>query len=127
MVDNFAKIVNKNMKELEIGSESYADQFKIAMNVPHEEDEEPTTTDYVLHLFTFYWKFILAAIPPTRIASGWLSFFVALVFVGFLTALVGDFAKMFGCVIGLEDTVTAITFVALGTSLPDTFASKTAT
>ena len=27
---------------------------------------------------------------------------------------------------GLLDAVTAITFVALGTSLPDTFASKTA-
>jgi solute carrier family 8 (sodium/calcium exchanger) len=27
---------------------------------------------------------------------------------------------------GLKSTVTAITFVALGTSLPDTFASKTA-
>jgi len=30
-------------------------------------------------------------------------------------------------VIGLKDSVTAITFVALGTSLPDTFASKEAT
>lgn len=33
---------------------------------------------------------------------------------------------MFGCVIGLKPAVTAITFVALGTSLPDTFASKQA-
>lgn len=33
---------------------------------------------------------------------------------------------MFGCVCGIEDSVTAITFVALGTSLPDTFASMTA-
>ena len=31
-----------------------------------------------------------------------------------------------GCVIGLKPGVTAITFVAIGTSLPDTFASKTA-
>ncbi len=29
-----------------------------------------------------------------------------------------------GCLIGLKDSVTAITFVALGTSLPDLFASK---
>lgn len=43
-----------------------------------------------------------------------------------MTALVGDLAKMFGCVIDLEDSVTAITFVALGTSLPDTFASRAA-
>lgn len=34
---------------------------------------------------------------------------------------------MFGCCVGLKDSVTAITFVALGTSLPDTFASVEAT
>lgn len=33
---------------------------------------------------------------------------------------------MFGCVCGIDDSVTAITFVALGTSLPDTFASMSA-
>merc|ERR1711975_123021 len=33
---------------------------------------------------------------------------------------------MLGCVMGIKDLITAITFVALGTSLPDTFASKTA-
>merc|ERR1719230_979114 len=35
-------------------------------------------------------------------------------------------AALFGCCAGLLDPITAITFVALGTSLPDTFASKTA-
>lgn len=38
----------------------------------------------------------------------------------------GDLASILGCMIGLKDTVTAITLVALGTSLPDTFASKIA-
>jgi len=33
---------------------------------------------------------------------------------------------MLGCVVGMPDSVTAITLVALGTSLPDTFASMTA-
>lgn len=33
---------------------------------------------------------------------------------------------MFGCELGVRQPVTAITFVALGTSLPDTFASRTA-
>jgi solute carrier family 8 (sodium/calcium exchanger) len=33
---------------------------------------------------------------------------------------------LFGCVVGLKDGLTAVTFVAIGTSLPDTFASKTA-
>jgi solute carrier family 8 (sodium/calcium exchanger) len=35
-------------------------------------------------------------------------------------------AKLLGCCMGVPDSITAITFVALGTSLPDTFASKAA-
>jgi solute carrier family 8 (sodium/calcium exchanger) len=58
--------------------------------------------------------------------GGWLCFLVALFFIGFITAIVGEFASLFGCVIGLRQAVTAISFVALGTSLPDTFASKAA-
>mmetsp|Transcript_26963 Transcript_26963/g.12618 ORF Transcript_26963/g.12618 Transcript_26963/m.12618 type:complete len:101 (-) Transcript_26963:363-665(-) len=96
------------------------------MNVPHDEGEEPTNLDYVLHFLCFYWKVLLAIIPPTRYCNGWLSFLVSLFFIGLMTAFVGDFAKIFGCLLGLDDSITAITFVALGTSLPDTFASKTA-
>ena len=33
---------------------------------------------------------------------------------------------MFGCVVGMEYSMTAIKFLALGTSLPDTFVSKVA-
>ena len=43
-----------------------------------------------------------------------------------VTAIVGDVAGLLGCCVGLPDSVTAITLVALGTSLPDTFASMTA-
>jgi len=39
-------------------------------------------------------------------------------FIGILTALIGDLANSFGCSAGLNADVTAITFVALGTSLP---------
>lgn len=46
--------------------------------------------------------------------------------IGGVTAVVAEIATVMGCVIGLTPGVTAITFVALGTSLPDTFASKTA-
>merc|ERR1712010_102821 len=41
-------------------------------------------------------------------------------------AIVGDAAALLGCFIGLPNSITAITIVALGTSLPDTFASMTA-
>eukprot|EP01052_Picozoa_sp_SAG31_P032852 SAG31_NODE_3647_length_4030_cov_2.232002_3_plen_178_part_00 len=51
---------------------------------------------------------------------------VALTYIGVVTAVVGDVATLFGCQIGLKNAVTAISIVALGTSLPDTFASKQA-
>merc|ERR1712110_332171 len=55
-----------------------------------------------------------------------MTFSISLAFIGLITALVGDMANLFGCALGLPAEITAITFVALGTSLPDTFASKTA-
>jgi len=47
-------------------------------------------------------------------------------FIGGNTAIIGDVAGHLGCFINLKDGVNAIAFVALGTSVPDTFASKTA-
>lgn len=38
--------------------------------------------------------------------------------IGLLTALIGDIASHFGCTINLKDSVTAISIVALGTSVP---------
>lgn len=32
--------------------------------------------------------------------------------------IVGDLASHFGCTVGLKDSVTAVVFVALGTSVP---------
>merc|ERR1712190_155807 len=46
--------------------------------------------------------------------------------IGVVTAIIGDMASLLGCVMDIPDEITAISFVALGTSLPDTFASKTA-
>jgi len=61
---------------------------------------------------------LFALVPPTNILGGWATFVVAIVFIGILTALIGDLANSFGCSAGLNADVTAITFVALGTSLP---------
>ena len=44
--------------------------------------------------------------------------------IGVVTAVVAEVANVMGCLLGLKPGVTAITFVAIGTSLPDTFASK---
>ncbi len=78
------------------------------------------------HFCAIGWKLLFACIPPPRMANGWLAFIIALVFIGLVTAIVGEVANLFGCALGLKQAVTAITFVALGTSLPDTFASMQA-
>lgn len=54
------------------------------------------------------------------------AFMIALALIGMITAIVGDVAGLLGCVLGLKPAITAITLVAIGTSLPDTFASVTA-
>jgi len=46
--------------------------------------------------------------------------------IGLITLIIGEIATVLGCVIYLKESVTAISLVALGTSLPDTFASMTA-
>jgi len=78
------------------------------------------------HFTSIFWKLIFAFVPPVRWGGGWPAFICALTFIGAVTAIVGEAASMFGCELGVPDSVTAITFVALGTSLPDTFASMTA-
>ena len=79
-----------------------------------------------MYLAALPWKVIFAFTPPTRIGGGWVCFFVTLSLIGILTAFIGDLAAHMGCSMGMLPSITAITFVALGTSLPDTFASKTA-
>ena len=81
---------------------------------------------YFYNEVNIYFQVIFSIIPPAGMGGGWPCFFVSLTMIGLLVIVVGDLAGIFGCLVGLRDEVTAITFVALGTSLPDTFASKAA-
>jgi len=90
------------------------------------EIKDVSCFDTILHFFAIGWKCLFAAVPPPHYWSGWACFLVSLSFIGAITAIVGEVAGLMGCVIGLKPGVTAITFVAIGTSLPDTFASKKA-
>ena len=75
---------------------------------------------------TIGWKLFFSLIPPAHYYGGVPCFFISLAFIGLVTFVVGEYANLFGCVLGIKPGVTAITFVALGTSLPDTFASMQA-
>ena len=78
------------------------------------------------HIHPFVFQVIFAFVPPCSWLGGWLAFGVCISMIGILTAIIGDLASIFGCLIDLKKDVTAITFVALGTSLPDLFASRSA-
>lgn len=114
------------LAKLKLGSQSWAEQFKSAMAVNGGDIENATTLDYVMHFLTFGFKVIFAIVPPPSIWGGWACFCCALGFITILTVMIKDLASIFGCLIHLKPTVNAITLVALGTSLPDLFASKTA-
>ncbi|XP_055003661.1 sodium/calcium exchanger 2b isoform X4 [Boleophthalmus pectinirostris] len=129
------KLIKKTNLALVIGTHSWREQFVEAVTVSAgdgDEDEEgreerlPSCYDYVMHFLTVFWKVLFACVPPTEYWNGWACFCVSISVIGLLTAIIGDLASHFGCTVGLRDTVTAVVFVALGTSIPDTFASKVA-
>merc|ERR1719327_569592 len=117
-----------NWDRVRVGHSNYKGQFEEALwpGGSKEEMAKCSTSDKIIHVFACPWKLLFAMIPPPDYAEGWVCFFVALVFIGGVTAIIGDMAALLGCTMGVPDSITAITFVALGTSLPDTFASKTA-
>ncbi|KFU85187.1 Sodium/calcium exchanger 3, partial [Chaetura pelagica] len=129
------KLIKKTNLALVVGTHSWREQFleAITVSAAGEDDEDesgeerlPSCFDYVMHFLTVFWKVLFACVPPTEYCNGWACFMVSMIIIGVLTAIIGDLASHFGCTIGLKDSVTAVIFVAFGTSLPDTFASKAA-
>ncbi|XP_062304043.1 sodium/calcium exchanger 1a isoform X2 [Osmerus eperlanus] len=126
------KLIKKTNLALLIGTNSWREQFVEAITVSSGNDNEdecgeeklPSCFDYVMHFLTVFWKLLFAFVPPTDYWNGWACFVVSISVIGMLTAIIGDLASHFGCTVGLKDSVTAVVFVALGTSVPDTFASK---
>ncbi|KAM7026368.1 sodium/calcium exchanger 2 [Acridotheres tristis] len=136
---DFKNTVDKLMKKTNlatvIGTHSWREQFLEAITVSagdEDDDDEgreerlPSCFDYVMHFLTVFWKVLFACVPPTALLGGWAAFGVSILLLALLTALIGDLAAHFGCTLGLKDSVNAVVFVALGTSIPDTFASRVA-
>jgi len=128
LIDKFSAV---NWDQTSVGSANWKEQWKHALFVnggqdASDEDKPASVIDWVMHIITLPWKLLFALVPPPDYCGGWVCFFCALGMIGFVTAIISDIASLFGCIVDLPDQVTAITLVALGTSLPDTFASKTA-
>uniref|UniRef100_A0AC34F8H4 Calx-beta domain-containing protein n=1 Tax=Panagrolaimus sp. ES5 TaxID=591445 RepID=A0AC34F8H4_9BILA len=135
VVDRMLRTANTSIM---LGTSSWREQFVDALTVGGGDDDdddeegsqvgekepsEPGMFDYIMHFLTVPWKLTFASIPPTDYWGGWACFVVSIAMIGVLTAVIGDMASQFGCWVGLKDAMTAISFVALGTSVPDTFAS----
>ena len=127
--DEIKRQLETRLDFIELGTQSWRKQFLDAMRLPVNVNEAdgseipPSLYDAIVHFMTFNWKVLFAIVPPTSIGYGFPAFFVSLLLIGILTALVGEYAELFGCSIGMKPPITAISFVALGTSLPDAFAS----
>jgi len=90
------------------------------------EQREAGYQDWAKHCICLPWKVLFACVPPPSFYQGKLAFAVALGMIGVLTAIIGDMARLLGCMVGIHDYITANILVALGTSLPDTVASMIA-
>merc|ERR1712159_78551 len=129
IVDEMSLFFNINQDRLKIGANNYKEQFLNAM-YPGGYDKDrgchakPLT--WISHILTCPWRLMFALIPPPSFCGGVLTFFIALGFIAVLTMFIADLASLAGCCISFRPAFTAITIVALGTSLPDAFASKAA-
>jgi solute carrier family 8 (sodium/calcium exchanger) len=125
LADRISALMNAD--KMAMGTSAWSEQFMNALDPSGGEDMDVGIGGWIMHCVALPWKLMFALVPPTSFCNGWACFYVALMFIAILTAFIGDLASLFGCVLGIEDGITAITFVALGTSLPDTFASQQAT
>jgi hypothetical protein len=66
----------------------------------------------------FSFSFSSMAVTRTGVMNGYPCFVLSIAMIGVCTAVIGDVAAQLGCFIYLKDSVNAIAFVALGTSVP---------
>jgi solute carrier family 8 (sodium/calcium exchanger) len=91
-----------------------------------EEEEAGGVSGLIVHFLSMFWKLCLATVPPANWRGGWPCFVGSLLWIIAQVVLVDEVASLLGCVVGLKPLVIGMSLVALGTSLPDTFCSRTA-
>ena len=63
---------------------------------------EISLSEALTHFFAIGWNILFAIVPPAAYWNGKGCFVMALVMIGVVTAIVGEIATVFGCVIGLK-------------------------
>jgi len=122
-VDRVMQLLHMDRQRTELCCTQWHDQLCGAVML---EAEQRTPRGVVMHILVLPWKALFGIMPPPEAAGGWALFGCALGGILIQVVLIGDLASQLGCQLGMRDTVTAITIVALGTSLPDLFASMQA-
>ena len=139
IADSVIAMLGLNHVTMRLGASSWREQFTSAFEVGGGNDEEEGCVTeeggtpgkkgayaYVMMIICLPWNLIVAIVPPANILGGYPCFFVAILLLAVQTAIICDFASLSGCAMGVKDEVVAFTLVAMGTSLPDTFASISA-
>jgi len=95
---------------------------------PKEEYHYPVSTlAWVWFVLTWPYEFVFHyTIPPTRGRYKYQfigSFTMSLVWLAVFTALMVKWTEEIGCILGIEDAIMGVTFLALGTSMPDCLTS----
>eukprot|EP00913_Durusdinium_trenchii_P002818 g2609.t1 len=101
-----------NCDEVSLGMASWREQFNEAIfcNGSWEEQKQASCFDFTFHLISLPWKLFFFPVPPKIFLGGWACFMVSLGYIAFLTAVIGDMAEIFGCVLEIPDLVTGISF-----------------
>ena len=108
-----------NLDNLRLARANWGTQLREAVDI----GEGASLFECILFVLMVPWRLLFALVPPPALWGGWPCFAASLMGIGFQVVLINDFASQMGCQMYIKKPVTAITFVALGTSLPDTFAS----
>lgn len=90
-------------------------------------DEKTPLTTCLLSIALFPWRVLCMLTPSPKNRGGWPCFFGTLLLIGAVTVLICDLSQLLGCAVGLGNSTIAITLIAVGTSLPDLYASRSAT
>mmetsp|Transcript_8922 Transcript_8922/g.24087 ORF Transcript_8922/g.24087 Transcript_8922/m.24087 type:complete len:863 (+) Transcript_8922:104-2692(+) len=106
--------------------EAYKEQYREAIMPELEDGADNVWFDMLLHYISITWKLICAIIPPADYAQSYPTFVGSLVVLVGIIYLTKEVANVLGCELTLSPVMTGVSLVALGTSLPDTFASRMA-
>eukprot|EP00928_Gymnodinium_smaydae_P049705 TRINITY_DN3337_c0_g5_i1.p1 TRINITY_DN3337_c0_g5~~TRINITY_DN3337_c0_g5_i1.p1 ORF type:complete len:971 (+),score=158.43 TRINITY_DN3337_c0_g5_i1:74-2986(+) len=116
-----------NFDEISMATASWSQTIWKTFRLKENSDGDPATAvELLLNMIFFPWRLAFSlVVPPVGYCGGWFAFAICMSCIGLMSSMICDFSELFGCCAGVEDYVTAITLVALGTSMPDLFVSAT--